>query len=247
MAATFLLLLLVIIAILLLVSRARRGTRVRRSRGLSIKVNFIIAGCYLAVLVILTAVCYVLPAGPLIPAADPEKAMQTIEDGDAALRQSIRDGSFDAPESFDKTISSFDFTGSHIDIQADSMLYIYKSVYVGTKGVDAPDNGSTTIDVYSYLGGYGVLRGQYYNFLTSEHPIVELPRQTLYLKQPPRLELEFYKFDDKDAVPFFFQGDQPDYNFSRSGFQCVIVMLPPGVTYTGDGTEPLSNFLNSPQ
>ncbi len=212
-------------------------------RGLSIKVNFILIGCYLALLAVLTGLCYIIPSSRLVAAADPEKAWRNFNNGESAIKQSIIDGSFDPPEDFYKAEYSFDLPGDDIRITADPQLF--NTIYVGTKGADAPDNGRKTIDIYSYIGGNATFNGEYYNILTNDHPVIKLINKTLTIRPVTDIRLDFHRFDDKDAVPFFFEDWNPDYYFSgTSGFQCVIVLLPPGVSYTGDRAEPLSAFLS---
>jgi hypothetical protein len=211
-------------------------------RGLSVKINFIVIGCYLALLAILAGLCFIIPSGRLVAAADSEKTLRNFSNGESAIRQSIRDGSFDAPEDFYKEAYSFGGPAGDISIYADPQLY--NTVYVGTKGVDAPDNGSAAIDVYSYIGGTANLSGNYYNILTNDHPLIGLQGKSLSITPAGEIRLDFYRFDDRDAVPYFFANGPTDYFFSGTrGFQCVIVLLPPGVSYTGDNTEPLSAFM----
>ena len=233
---------LLILALIGVIAGLVVGLFVRR--GLSIKVNFILVGCYLALLAVLTGLCYVIPSSRLVAAADPEKAVRNFNNGESAIRQSVIDGNFDAPEDFYKEEYSFDLPAGDITIYADPQLF--NTVYVGTKGVDAPDNGRATIDIYSYIGGTATLNGNYYNILTNDHPAITLANKTLTIRPVTDIRLDFHKFDDKDAAPYFFENWKLDFYFSgTSGFQCVIVLLPPGVSYTGEKAEPLSVFLNT--
>jgi hypothetical protein len=208
------------------------------TRRFSIRANFAIIGVYLAILIALSAACALIspsalktPAGADMAEGPPPLGQELLSD--------IGRGDFDAPDGFTKFENSFDVTGDSISISA----HIYGAVYVGTKGKDAPDNGNGKIDVYSYAAGTVRINGTNYvepmespdyTYQNSAGPALEITQKE------EKKQVDLYRFDDAALIRQLSGDSVSTGSGSSSASLAVVVLLPPGVSYTGNGTEPFS-------
>lgn len=209
------------------------------TRRLSIKVNLYIILGFLAALTVLSVICVLIPSSALKTPVDPEKVAHYFDGGEAIIGEGIHAGNFDAPEGFIKTESSFDIQAGNVTIFREAQLTF---VYVGIKGVDAPDNGNNKIDIFNYSSGNVSYNGLNYNV------DIDPPKCVFENGAYPKLSfmsnekksVDFYQFDDRYAMPQFFGTVMSSGGMGVTTCQINIVLLPPGVTYSGDGAVPLS-------
>lgn len=212
-------------------------------RRLSLRANAMIILGYLSVLIVLSLFIYAIPDAALKTPVDPDFIVN-FEHTEQVVAAGIRDGSFDVPEDCLKAVSTFVLTSSDIKIASDKSLP--GLVYVGTKGIDTPDDGSGKIDVYSYSEAYVSLGNGIYD-APMLPPSVSFDNAVLSISNVEQKTNEFIVFNDKNTLPQFFDS-KPDFNGGGiHSYLAVVVLLPPGVSYSGSSAEPLSalSYLSS--
>lgn len=213
------------------------------TRRLGIKTNLVLIGGYLALLITLSVICIFIPSSALKATIDREKASQSLDSGNSIISAGISAGSFDAPEDFTKTETSFEATSDRIHITGAADLF--DEVYVGTKGVDIPDNGTNKIEVYTYVFGDVSFNGTYYPAQIDAPTVILDHANHLYINAAAEKSVDLYQFDDLYAVHQFSGTDYSSGGGNASSSTLVIVLLPSGVTAEGSGYQPLSSFLQS--
>jgi hypothetical protein len=207
-------------------------------KRLSAKLNFRIIGGYLAVLIVLSLVCLLLPGGVLVKGAD---TSQEAGNPDANAYQRITAGDFDAPDGFTKTEKDFDPLGGSVRVTCGENLE--GMVFVGTKGVDVPDNGDGKIDVYSYSSAT-VNFGNMYFVPEIGAPDLAYSGGNLTVSAASQKEKDFYQFDDGYALGQFFSG-QRSLNSGSIVIKEIFVLLPRGMTASGTGFVTVASLKTS--
>jgi hypothetical protein len=234
-----LLLIIIVFTIIATIAIAAVGPFI--TRRLSLKANLSVICSYLALLLAFLAISCAIPSSALLAAIDPIQIRPFFENSDMVIAAGIREGAFEAPDGFVKTEASFDAPPEHVVISgAGNEL---GTVYVGTKGVDAPDNGKNTVDVYSYVKGYINFADDHYA-IQVDPPTAQLTGNALSIQPAKQRSLQLISFNDRMTVPQFFHSVQNIHGGGSYGFLAVVVLLPPGVTYSGGGTEPISALLS---
>lgn len=210
------------------------------TRRLRTKTNLLLVGGYLTLLVVLSVICIFIPASALVANIDPALTTDNIP-SDQSIAAEINTGSFDAPEGFTKTETSFDTASDRIRITGSGDLL--GGVYVGTKGVDVRDNGTNKIDVYSYVSGDVRFNGTCYPVQIDAPEVILDQTNHLFINPAAKKLVDLYQFDDLFTVQRFSGTDYSSSSGSSSSCLVVIVLLPPGVTAELSGTLPLSSLL----
>jgi hypothetical protein len=228
--------LLLLLTIIVLVAVGVAGALT--TRRLSLRVNLVVACGFLAILLVLTLGSLLVPASALKPPLDPVKTSGIYNAAVANIAAGARSGSFDAPEGFVKKVNSFDAPADHISLSVAEP--VSGAVYMGTKGADAPDDGSGKIDVYSYTCSLISINDTFYAF-NVEPPAAEMNNAGLLVYQSVKKPLDVYIFSDRSTVPQFFNTDTSHQGSAVRICTVVVVLLPPGVTADyGYPVEPLS-------
>lgn len=229
-------LLLIIITIIIIVAVIVLGPLV--TRMLNVKINILLIGGYFTVLVVLLVICLLIPSSALKSPANPGQAAEYLEN-DHTLSARIKAGNFDAPEGCTQNTDTLDASSGSITVSTASDLL--GMVFVGTKGVDAPDNGNQKIDVYSYVSSHVIFNDTYYD-TQIDPPIISLAHNILAINAADKKRVDFYQFSDGYAIQQFSGVDGSHWGGGSVTFLTVVVLLPPGVTATGSGYQPLSEF-----
>jgi hypothetical protein len=234
-----LLLIIIVFTIIATIAIAAVGPFI--TRRLSLKANLSVICSYLVLLLAFSVISCAIPSSALMEAIDPIQSVEYFETGGTVIASGIREGTFEAPAGFVKTEASFDVPSEHVVIsRAEDVSSV---IYVGTKGVDAPDNGTDAIDVYSYVTGYINIADDDYT-IQADPPTAELTDGVLTILPAKQRSLQLISFNDRMMVPQFFDSVQNIHGGGSFGYLAVVVLLPPGVTYSGSGTEPLSALLS---
>ena len=231
-------LLLILIAVITIIAVAAVGPLI--TRRLSLRVNLAIAGGYLAVMLLSSVICAIIPASALRSTLDPVKASESFENAGRNIGVALQAGSLEAPEGIDMSVLSFDAPASVVLPEAEAFQGV---VYVGIKGEDVPDDGRLTVDVRSYTCGFVVFNDTYYA-IPVDPPSVILEDGVLTVTAAPEKTVNLVRFNDRSTVPQFFDTDASAYGGGTYAFQLVVVLLPPGTACTGG--EPLSALIKQP-
>ena len=214
------------------------------ARRMSVRVNLIIAGGYLAVLLLLSAVCTLIPASALKAELEPVTTSGIFNDAARTVGAVINAGSFDAPEGITQAHDTLSAPLGAVELSVAPNLS--GAVYIGTKGTDVPDDGRNTIDVYGYACGHVVFSDTYYD-IPVEPPSAALENGTLSVNPAEEKTVDLFRFDDRNTLPQFLGTDGAAYGGGTYALQLVVVLLPPGVGYSGDGALPLSELTKPPE
>jgi hypothetical protein len=226
-------LLFILIVVLLVIAVAVFGPRFLRALG--IKLSLIIIGAYLSVLVILTVITLLISPSALRQPAAP--ALDANRLGEA-LSFSLPSGNYDAPEGYTSTANSYQLSADSITVSGQ----IYGEIYIGVKGTDVPDDGSGQVDVISYAAGSMSFDGADYP-VPINLPVCDYIDGALTISPAPEKgTVTICRFDDARTVTPFLGSDYSS-GYGSASELAVVVLLPPGVTCTGDGTQPLSALL----
>ena len=216
--------------IVILVTAALRFIGPGVTRRLNARLNFCIAGVYIAVLLLLSAVCWATPSSAL---------KQEVRGEEVALFQSpgifdasLKAGIIDTPDGITRTDRSFTTASNHVTIVRPDNLP--GQIYVGTKGAGIPDNGSRTIDVYIYTAGYMSFKGM--NFAAPPTvPDVTLDGSLLFVKLGAGRVINLCEFSDQSTIPQFTGVDTTSSSWGSSAMLAIVVLVPPGVTVESSG------------
>lgn len=198
----------------------------RITKGLSARLNLLIACGYLVLLIGLSAVCLMIPASSLVWAETP-----TISDGyvhyDNAVWSNLFSGNFSAPDGLTQTVTSLKPQSKTIAVKGLSNFY---NVWVGRKGVNAPDNHNGKIDIYRYSEA----PISYANY--KYHPKPPLLKYTykgslLEFRAVPQSNYVVYSFDDRLSAEQFYTESNSLYYINS--YELVVVLLPKGVKISG--------------
>jgi hypothetical protein len=199
------------------------------TRRLNIKVNLLIIGGYLAVLIVLSLVCLMLPGGALVKAGS---LSSTIRSADCVndLNNRISAGDFSAPAGMTKTEKSFKPQSGSIRITAQNCG---AEILTFTKGDETPDNGDGKIDVYFYNRDNITVNGIRLSGNTKA-PTIEYSWQDLKIKMEERQEINVYRFDDGYSARQFINTD--DLDISSGCRNVIAVVIPDGVKIESTST-----------
>lgn len=203
------------------------------SRRLSLRANVVIILGYLSILVILSLSSFAIPPWALQQPVDPDISLTGFQNSDTVIADGIRNGTFEAPEGCLKTVNAFDISIDSIAVSHHDGLP--GLVYVGTKGVDAPDNGNGKIDVLTYVDGYVYFNGNYYDY-SIEPPAVSIDNSDFYISGIEKKTLHLIQFNDRTILPQFFDEAETSHSFGAHSYLIVVILLPPGIDATGDIT-----------
>lgn len=201
------------------------------AKHLHIKVNLFIVCGYLTLLVAFSIISLLLPGGALIKAGKGVQPAGIGYTGDLNIfYKRISAGNFDAPSGYIKAVKSFTPNGKTIFLKNSISTFV---IYVGTKGIDAPDNHNGKIDVYYYGGAYVSFNGT--NLTPKvQTPLISYDGKTLAIKNVGQITLNYYSFDDRyTARQFLSQSNDDGDSISSNCIEQVVVLLPRGVTISG--------------
>lgn len=227
-------LMLINLAILVLI-----GVGITRLLGkltvrLGVKLNICMIGCYLALLVMLSVVCFFLPSNHLQTLTSSHTAYGTD------LLQTILDNNFGDIEGCLRAEYAFSPQSNSVSIQLEDN--IPQNVYVGTKGVDAPDNGDGNIDVYSYSYATAEMDKIPRFDVPIEPLLVSFNQDNLTVKNPENKAVRYYCFDDQILSAGQFFNTTLSSSGGSSCCQIVAILLPPGVTCTNADVQSFSQL-----
>ena len=203
----------------------------RVTKQFNVKTNFMIAGGYLALLILLSLVCTVLPRGTLVKAVD---RTQTVDNGGNTdiIDKRVTDGDFGAPDGYKKIKQSFVPNGSSLTVMSENFGV---NIINKTKGVDTVDNGDGKIDVYCYMAEHSYFNGTDLG-INAGVPTIEYSGNKITVKRKRQPTLNVCEFRDGLAARQFFNTDM-DLSFvsSASNNNSLVVVLPRGVEVTESG------------
>lgn len=207
------------------------------ARHLNMKLNFCIIFGYLALLIVLSLICPLLPSSALVKS---EESSQITQYGESTntLYKRLFAGNLDAPSGFAKAVSRFTPKGRTLNLKTDINGI---SVCVGTKGVDIPDNHDGKIDVY-YYGWANTDFGDISITIKMQAPKISYSGNTITTKER-KLTVNKYFFQDSYSAQQFLckKGDEFG-NSSGSSVEQIFVLLPRGVIAIGNNWSKLSNY-----
>jgi hypothetical protein len=208
------------------------------SKRFKLKTNLFIVGGYFALVVLLSLITLILPGNALVKG---DSIAPTSEDfaGYDTLCTRIAAGNFTPPDSFvKKGVYSFEPQSKSVNIslQSGNVNFV-----VGTKGKDAPDNGSGKIDVYCYLPKKTTIS---FNGISinpvMQDTVVSYSDNSLIVNCGKAKSYNYYRFSDGYAARQFFYID--DSLSMDSNSEVIVILLPEGVTTETDQYSHLSDY-----
>ena len=207
------------------------------TRRLNVRLSLYIAGGYVALLLLLSVVCWAIPSAALKPEMRADEVAHF--QGSGTFDTNLKAGIFDAPDGIARADRSFATVSDHITIVRPDNTP--GQIYVGMKGAGIPDNGSRMIDVYIYTAGYMNYKGM--NFAAPPTvPDVTLDESRLFVKLSAGRVVNLYEFNDQYTIPQFTGVDTTSSSWGSSAMLAIVVLVPPGVTVESSGcvTLPVS-------
>lgn len=206
---------------------------------LSVKRNIFIISGYLVLLIMLSVACFLLPSNQLLTTTE-----ASIDDSYGVLQMypAILKNDFGNIEGCTRAEYNFAPQGNSVTIKSDSDLSW--CTYVGTKGVDAPDNGDGKIDVYSYSYASVVIDNSTSFDIPVDPLLFSFNQDNLILTYGENRKLDYACFSDRlSTAGQFFDADSSSDSRPTSS-QIVIILLPPGVTCTNNADVQSLSQLN---
>lgn len=190
---------------------------------LNARSNILTVVCYLGLLSALSLVCFLLPSGALAQKVSPSYYLNSM----ASLSKQVKTGHYGVPKGFTGTHQSYSLSGQSVSITSTSGDI---SVYLGTKGVDAPDDHSGKIDVYCYCQ-YDLEADSYRLSATMQPSALFFNGKSLDIKSlNPKTMVTGYAFDY--ASQFFNSNEF--YRFENNATQIAVILVPKGVRANGN-------------
>lgn len=115
-------------------------------RLLSVKLNFIVVSVYVCILILFSLIPLFLPRGNLLKTSPAQIISPSGFTYMNQMYRNIQNGDFSAPSDLELIYNHSYAANYHGFTLNDTNV----GVYIGTKGIDAPDNHNGKIDVYYY-------------------------------------------------------------------------------------------------
>lgn len=197
------------------------------SKQITIKVNFLLVGIYLALLIVLSLACLFLPRKALVRSIS---SPQLRDDISRTFDKKASQCDFSAPNGFIKTEKCFSADDSSVSIV---MLNYDAYVVTKTKGKDAPDNHDGKIDVYCFT-----LKNPIFINLTqspnAQTPTIEYSGSQISVKRKQNAFVA-YGFDDTTSARQFFTHHENKWmnQISFVSQNVIVVLFPRGTRISG--------------
>jgi hypothetical protein len=226
---------LLIFAIIIIAVMAFRFLVPLIGRLLSIKLNFKVVSAYVCILILFSLIPLFLPRGNLLKTSPAQIMLPSGFSYTHQIYKNIQNGDFSAPSDLE-LIYNHSYAA---DYHSFTLNNNNVGIYIGTKGVDAPDNHDGKIDVYYYSLSLKIAN---IDFAAKDAPVISFNKQAFNINQP-HFTADFYSFDDgRLAWRTENSTQQILAQTTCVTFYALVILLPRGVTISGSNYSPLKDL-----
>jgi hypothetical protein len=226
---------LLIFAIIIIAVMAFRFLVPLIGRLLSAKLNFKVVSAYVCILILFSLMPLFLPRGNLLKTSPAQNILPSGFSYTHQIYKNIQNGDFSAPSDLELIYNHSYAANYHGFTLNDTNV----GVYIGTKGIDAPDNDNGKIDAYYYSLPLKIAN---IDFATKDAPEISFDNTHLNINQP-YFPAEFYSFDDGRLAWHTEHSTQQILSqVNGSTFNAMVILVPRGVTISGSNYSPLKDL-----
>jgi hypothetical protein len=226
---------LLIFAIIIIAVMAFRFLVPLIGRLLSVKLNFKVVSAYLCILILFSLIPLFLPRGNLLKTSPAQIISPSGFTYMNQMYRNIQNGDFSAPSDLELIYNHSYAANYHGFTLNDTNV----GVYIGTKGIDAPDNDDGRIDAYYYSLPLKIAN---INLAAKDAPEISFDGRTLNMKSTNYIA-EFYSFNESRLAWRTENSTQQILNqVTGVTFNALVILLPRGVTISGGNYSPLKDL-----